>query len=102
MITKIISGGQTVADRGGLDAAIHCRWPHGGWCPKDRKAEDGMIPSQYHLNEMATPEYLPRTKANVFDSDAGVLSYMASYTPNPHSGVHLPRKSIISSNTARC
>ena len=73
MITKIISGGQTGADRGGLDAAIHCDWPHGGWCPKGRKAEDGIIPSKYHLNEMASLEYLPRTQANVIDSDATII-----------------------------
>ncbi len=73
MITKLISGGQTGADRGGLDAAIHCGLPHGGWCPKGRKAEDGIIPSKYHLIEMASDEYLPRTKANVFDSDATVI-----------------------------
>lgn len=73
MITKIISGGQTGADRGGLDAAIHCDLPHGGWCPRGRKAEDGVIPVEYHLNEMASPKYLPRTKANVFDSDATVI-----------------------------
>lgn len=73
MITKIISGGQTGADRGGLDAAIHCGIPHGGWCPKGRIAEDGVIPADYYLNEMASPEYLPRTKANVVDSDATVI-----------------------------
>ncbi len=73
MITKIISGGQTGADRGGLDAAIHCDLPHGGWCPRGRIAEDGVIPSKYQLNEMASPEYLPRTKANVFDSDTTVI-----------------------------
>ena len=73
MITKIISGGQTGADRGGLDAAIYCNGPHGGWCPKGRKAEDGIIPSRYHLNELVTTEYLPRTKANVIDSDATVI-----------------------------
>jgi hypothetical protein len=28
MITKIISGGHTGADRGGLDAAIHCGLPY--------------------------------------------------------------------------
>ena len=49
MITKIISGGQSGADRGGLDAAIHCALPHGGWCPKGRKAEDGIIPAEYHF-----------------------------------------------------
>ena len=73
MITKIISGGQSGADRGGLDAAIHCDWPHGGWCPKGRKAEDGVIPAKYHLIDMLTPAYLPRTQANVIDSDATVI-----------------------------
>ena len=73
MITKIISGGQTGADRGGLDAAIHCDLPHGGWCPRERKAEDGVIPDEYHLTEMLSAEYLPRTKANVIDSDATVI-----------------------------
>ena len=81
MLTKLISGGQTGADRGGLDAAIHCQWPHGGWCPRGRHAEDGIIPSKYHLNEMATPEYLPRTKANVFDADATVI-----FTYGPPTG----------------
>ena len=81
MITKIISGGQTGADRGGLDAAIRCGLPHGGWCPQGRKAEDGAIPSKYHLNEMASHEYLPRTKANVFDSDATVI-----FTYGPPTG----------------
>jgi putative molybdenum carrier protein len=81
MITKIISGGQTGADRGGLDAAIHCVIPQGGWCPKGRIAEDGVIPVEYHLKEMVSPEYLPRTKANVFDSDATVI-----FTYGPLSG----------------
>ena len=73
MITKIISGGQTGADRGGLDAAIYCDWPHGGWCPKGRIAEDGIIPVEYHLTEMSFAEYLPRTQANVIDSDATII-----------------------------
>ncbi len=73
MLTKIVSGGQTGADRGGLDAAIHCELPQGGWCPKGRKAEDGSIPLDYHLTEMASAEYLPRTQANVIDSDATVI-----------------------------
>ena len=81
MITKIISGGQTGADRGGLDAAIHCEMSHGGWCPRGRKAEDGVIPVEYHLTEMASPEYLPRTKANVFDSDATLI-----FTHGPLTG----------------
>ena len=73
MITKIISGGQTGADRGGLDAAIHCDLPHGGWCPKGRKAEDGGIPVEYHLTEMSSAAYPPRTKTNVVDADATII-----------------------------
>jgi hypothetical protein len=72
-ITRIVSGGQTGADRGGLEAAIYCRVPHGGWCPIGRRAEDGRIPDKYLLIEMPTPDYLARTEANVVDSDATVV-----------------------------
>lgn len=81
MIIKIISGDQTRADRGGLDAAINYDVLHGSWCSKGHKAEEGVIPVAYHLTEMASPEYLPRTKANVIDSDATVL-----FTYGPLSG----------------
>ena len=72
-ITKLISGGQTGADRGGLDAALYCKVPHGGWCPKGRLSEDGTIPDKYDLQEMTTKDYLRRTEANVVDSDATVI-----------------------------
>ena len=72
-ITRIVSGGQPGADRGGLAAAIHCGLPHGGWCPKGRKAEDGRIPAKYLLNEMPSADYLARTEANVVDSDATLI-----------------------------
>ncbi len=72
-ITRIVSGGQTGADRGGLDAAIYCQIPHGGWCPKGRRAEDGTIPLKYQLQEMPTSDYLSRTEANVVDSDATLV-----------------------------
>ena len=42
--SKIISGGQTGADRGALDAAIEVGIEHGGWCPTGRVAEGGVIP----------------------------------------------------------
>ena len=73
VLSKIVSGGQTGADRGGLDAAIYCDVPHGGWCPKGRKALDGRIPAKYALAEMSTSNYLARTEANVVDSDATVV-----------------------------
>lgn len=38
VLSKIVSGGQTGADRAALDFAIEHGIPHGGWCPKGRKA----------------------------------------------------------------
>jgi len=73
MINRIVSGGQTGADRGGLDAAIELGIPHGGWCPKGRKAEDGVIPAIYELNETNSADYRVRTERNVVDSDATVI-----------------------------
>ncbi len=72
-IIKIISGGQTGADRGGLEAALYCGVPHGGWCPKGRKAEDGRIPERYTLRETDTETYPQRTECNVVDSDATIV-----------------------------
>jgi predicted Rossmann-fold nucleotide-binding protein len=72
-IIKIISGGQTGADRGGLDAAIRAGLPHGGACPKNRLAEDGQIPPKYNMQEMFSPKYAHRTEQNVIDSDATVV-----------------------------
>lgn len=76
-ITKIVSGGQTGADQGGLEAALYCELAYGGWIPKGRKAENGKIPAKYdQLKEMTSTDYLVRTEANVVDSDATlVLTY---------------------------
>lgn len=72
----IISGGQTGADRAALDFAITHGLPHGGWCPRDRRAEDGPIPAKYLLRETASRHYSQRTKWNVRDSDCTVLFTM--------------------------
>jgi hypothetical protein len=73
MIEKIVSGGQTGADRAALDWAIDHSIPHCGWCPKGRLAEDGTIPSRYNLQEMPTKDYPRRTEQNVIDSDGTVI-----------------------------
>jgi|TARA_B100002003_G_C13777776_1_gene385365 hypothetical protein len=70
---KIISGGQTGADRAALDWAIDNGIPHGGWCPAGRLAEDGVIDSKYNLRETSKADYLQRTEWNVRDSDATVI-----------------------------
>ena len=73
MITKIISGGQTGADRAALDVALKLGIPHGGWIPKGRKAEDGPLPEIYKLKEMPTDSYGARTEQNVIDSDGTLI-----------------------------
>ena len=73
MIKKIISGGQTGADRAALDIAIKLNIPHGGWIPKGRKTEDGILPDKYQLKEMPTASYLKRTEQNILDSDGTLI-----------------------------
>jgi hypothetical protein len=73
MLEKIVSGGQTGADRAALDFAIKHKIPHGGWVPKGRFAEDGPIPAKYKLQEMPTSNYQKRTEKNVIGSDGTVI-----------------------------
>lgn len=73
MIEKVVSGGQTGADRMGLDWAIWHDIPHGGWSPRFRKAEDGKIPPQYQLTETPKSDYVQRTEWNVRDSDGTLI-----------------------------
>lgn len=73
MLKKIISGGQTGADRAGLDVAIELALPYGGWIPKGRRAEDGRVPVKYDLEEMLTFSYPARTNKNIEESDGTVV-----------------------------
>ena len=77
MIEKIVSGGQTGADRAALDWAISRSIPHGGWCPKGRKAEDGTLDARYNLKESPSANYLQRTEWNARDSDGTVIFSLA-------------------------
>jgi len=73
MVKKIISGGQTGADRAALDFAIKHKIPHGGWVPKGRIAEDGPLDKNYRLTEMPTTSYQKRTEMNVIGSDGTII-----------------------------
>jgi|SRR5215471_9236295 len=73
MIKKIISGGQTGADRAALDVALKLNIPHGGWCPRGRLAEDGIIDANYQLTETLSADPSQRTEWNVRDSDGTVI-----------------------------
>lgn len=73
MIRKVISGGQTGVDRAGLDAALQAGIPIGGYCPHGRRAEDGVIPKEYPLIELESPESYYRTEKNVLESDGTLI-----------------------------
>jgi hypothetical protein len=78
-LRKIISGGQTGADRAGLDWAISSGYEYGGIVPKGRRAEDGFVPHRYtRLAEHPSPQYGPRTEANVRGSDATIIFSVGS------------------------
>lgn len=74
MIRKIVSGGQSGADRAALDVAIELGIDFGGWVPKGRLAEDGTIPATYsEMVEAPSSEPEIRTALNVKDSDATLI-----------------------------
>ncbi|NVK39898.1 MAG: hypothetical protein HWE39_01530 [Oceanospirillaceae bacterium] len=74
MLKKIISGGQTGADRAALDAALEAGFPAGGCCPAGRQAEDGPIDARYPLREIGGG-YRARTRRNVEDADGTAIFY---------------------------
>lgn len=77
-INKIISGGQTGADRAALDFAILNGIPCGGWCPKGRRSEEGRIPEHYPLKETLSGNYEERTNLNICNSD-GTLVFLTGH-----------------------
>jgi putative molybdenum carrier protein len=61
-----------------LDWALKRGLACGGWCPKGRKAEDGIIDSQYPLRESGSGSYIQRTEWNVRDSDGTIVFSLSS------------------------
>jgi hypothetical protein len=75
MIEKIISGGQTGADIGGILAAVDKGIATGGCMPNGWKTQDGPKPEYaalYGMKEHASSYYPPRTFENARDSDATI------------------------------
>ncbi|MCG6930713.1 MAG: putative molybdenum carrier protein [Desulfofustis sp.] len=73
MLKKIISGGQTGADQGALDAARDCGFPYGGALPAGRKTERGMLPQVYVMEVLESDRYEDRTRRNVVDGDGTLI-----------------------------
>lgn len=72
-IEKIVSGGQAGVDRAALDTALALGIPCGGWCPKGRRAEDGVIPERYPLTETISKDYRVRTRRNAREADGTLI-----------------------------
>ncbi len=72
---KIVSGGQTGVDQGGLSAAMELGLEWGGWAPKGWRAENGTIPPSFRekMQENTNSDYLARTRKNVVDSYATLI-----------------------------
>lgn len=71
---KIISGGQTGADRAAFDFALENNFEIGGFVPKNRFAEDGRISESYpNLIETETGTPAERTELNVKNSEATLI-----------------------------
>ena len=75
ILEKVISGGQTGADQGGLLAARAAGILTGGWAPQGYRTLNGFEPllgAVYGLMEHHSPHYRDRTWSNVQDADATV------------------------------
>jgi hypothetical protein len=74
-VIKLVSGGQSGADRAALDVAIELGIAHGGWVPQGRWAEDGVLAARYQLRETDSPQVALRTEWNVRDADATLIFF---------------------------
>jgi hypothetical protein len=92
LVSRIVSGGQTGADRVALDWAIRNSVPHSGWCPRGRKAEDGRLDAKYLLQETESSGYLQRTRQNVIDSDGTLVVNLGKLDGGTLATVKLAQK----------
>ncbi len=74
MLHRVISGGQTGADQGGVFAARMKGIETGGTAPLGWLTEEGPAPwlAEYGLVECSEAGYPARTRANARDSDATI------------------------------
>jgi len=73
-LRRVVSGAQTGADRAALDTTLERGLDIGGWVPRGRLAEDGIVPGHYTgLRETESGDPAVRTARNVRDSDATLI-----------------------------
>src|SRR4051812_35930033 len=94
VVERIVSGGQTGADQGGLEAAGRLGLATGGFMPKGYRTEDGPRPdlaARHGLVEAETPAYPERTGRNVRLAD-GTVVFAAEGSPGSRLTVGLCRR----------
>lgn len=94
MIEKIILGGQTGADQGGLEAGKELGIRTGGTAPLGWRTEVGSqkdLLEGYGLKEDWRKEYPPRTKENIHNSD-GTILFGDPYSPGSKLTLRLCRE----------
>lgn len=77
-VARLVSGGQTGADRAALDVAVAHGIEHGGWCPAGGWAEDhpdppGLLAAYPALRAAPDADPATRTRLNVRDSHATLV-----------------------------
>jgi hypothetical protein len=93
--TKIISGGQTGADVGGLVAAKRAGLQTGGTAPKGYRTEKGAqlaLRDEFGLGEDTSTGYEARTRRNVEDADATIIIGEKLGSPGSKQTAKIARK----------
>ena len=78
-VKRILSGGQTGVDMAALDFGLKYQIPIGGWCPKGRINESGIIPGFYPLWESSSKLSSVRTEKIVLAADATLIISSQKY-----------------------
>lgn len=96
-VERVVSGGQTGADRGALEAAqFDLGWAPGvqvgGYVPRGRRAEDGRVPACFVMEETPESTYGARTMLNALRSNATVLFCHGARTPGTKQTYRLCRE----------
>lgn len=76
MLERVISGGQTGADQGGLEGAKEADIETGGMAPRGYRTSSGPQPDlrrKFGLEESKWDAYHSRTRHNVYHSDGTVI-----------------------------
>jgi len=92
MLEKIVSGGQSGVDQGALETAIRLGMNSGGFCPRGRLCENGIIPEKYPMEELQATDYSIRTEQNVIHSDGTLILCM---DPDLTGGTLLTRQLTV-------